>query len=194
MERLLMIDLLRKRRSIRRYKARPVDRKSLAVLIEAALRAPSSRNTKPCELIVVDDPVLLEKLSQSKEHGSQFLKDAALGLIVCADSTKSDVWVEDCSIVSILVQMAAQALKLGSCWIQIRNRKRADGTTSEEYIQQTIGLPRHIRVESIISIGHPAEKKKPLPESQLEFARVRYNNYSEEFKAGVKKAPAKKVR
>jgi nitroreductase len=193
MEETPVIDLMRKRRSIRLYKTKPVDRKSLTLLIEAALRAPSSNNRKPCEFIVVDDPALLEKLSDAKERGSQFLKGAALGIIVCGDAARSDAWIEDCSIASILVQMTVQALKLGSCWIQIRNRKRADGTTSEEYIQKLMGLPDNMKVESIISIGHPAEKKEPVPKAQLAFDKIRYNNYSEKYISSGRKSPAKKV-
>jgi hypothetical protein len=45
-----------------------------------------------------------------------------IGIVVCGDRTQSDVWIEDCSIASILAQMASQSLGLGSCWIQVRNR------------------------------------------------------------------------
>ena len=178
-----MIDLLRKRRSIRKYTGKPVDKKSTGLLVESLLRAPSSRNNKPWEFIVVDDPELLSLLSESKEHGSQFLKGAALGIVVCADSTKSDVWVEDCSIASILVQMTAQSLGLGSCWIQIRNRKHKDKITSEKYIKKLLGLPKQIKVEAIISFGHPGEKKKPIAKSALDYDKVRHNNYSVQFTA-----------
>src|SRR5574340_493146 len=115
-----MMNLVRKRRSIRTYTREPVDRESLDLLVEAMLRSPSSRNRQPWEFVIVDDPQLLSKLSEAKEHGSGFLQNAPLGIVVCADSAKSDVWVEDCSIAAILVQMVAQSLGLGSCWIQIR--------------------------------------------------------------------------
>lgn len=184
-----MIDLLRKRRSIRKYAGKPVDKKSLGLLIEALLRAPSSRNNKPWEFIVVDDPELLSQLSESKEHGSQFLRGAALGIVVCADSRKSDVWIEDCSIASILVQMVAQSLGLGSCWIQIRNRKQNERKTSEQYVQKILGLPKHIKVESIMSIGHPGEKKKPIAKSALDYEKIRCNNYSEQYSPGKKAGP-----
>ncbi len=176
-----MIDLLRKRRSIRKYAGKPVDKKTLGLLIEALLRAPTSRDIQPCEFIIVDDAELLSGLSESKEHGSQFLRNAALGIVVCADSTKSDVWVEDCSIASILVQMAAVSLGLGSCWIQIRNRKHDAKKTSEKYIQKLLGLPPHIKVEAIMSIGHPGESRKPVPKSKLKYEKVRRNNYSEQY-------------
>jgi nitroreductase len=176
-----MIELLRRRRSIRKYSGEKIDKKSRELLIEALLRAPSSRDSKPWEFIIIDDPELLTKLSEAKEHGSQFLKNADLGIVVCADSTKSDVWVEDCSIASILVQIVAVSLGLGSCWIQIRNRKHKGSKTSEQYIQKLLGLPKHIKVESIISIGHPGETKKPVTKSRLQYDKVRRNQYSEYY-------------
>ena len=173
-----MIDLLRKRRSIRKYTRKPVDKRSLKLLIEALLRSPTSRNIRPWEFIIVDDRELLVKLSKAKEHGSAFLKDAALGIVVCADGMQSDVWVEDCSIASMLVQMTAQSLGLGSCWIQIRKRRRDEKKTAERHVQQLLGLPGHIKVESIISIGHPDEKRKPVAKDALLYKKISYNRFS----------------
>ena len=102
---------------------------------------------------------------------------AALGVVVCADSTKSDVWVEDCSVASILLQMAAQSLGLGSCWIQIRNRTFDDKTTSEEHVRSVLRMPGHIRVESIIALGYPAEEKEPIPFEDLDYTKIRINSF-----------------
>jgi nitroreductase len=85
------------------------------------------------------------------------------------------VWVEDCSIASIVVQLAAQSLGLGSCWIQIRKRAHSKDTSAEEYIQELLGIPQHMKVESIISLGYPAEVKKPVPLEKLEFEKIRFN-------------------
>lgn len=176
-----MIELLRKRRSIRVYRTEPLDRGEIDLLIEALLRSPSSRNINPWEFVVVDDRDILTKLSLAKQHGSDFLRDAAVGIVVCADGTKSDVWVEDCSIASILAQMTALSLGLGSCWIQIRNRQHDRNTTSEEYIRELLGLPEHIRVESIISIGRPDETRGPLSAKSLQYDKVRHNSYGVEW-------------
>lgn len=159
---------------------------SLDLLIEALLRAPSSRNINPWEFIVVDDPTLLTRLSAVKEHGSAFLKHAPLGIVICADSTKSDVWVEDCSIAAILLQMTAVSLGLGSCWIQIRNRRHDEASTAEAYIRSLLGLPAQINVESIISIGHPAEKREPLPAEALEYAKVKHHHYARTWRKAPK--------
>jgi nitroreductase len=177
-----MIDLVRSRRSIRSYTSRPIDSHSVDLLVETLLRAPSSRNNNPWQFIVVDDRELLQSLSAAKENGSAFLKGAALGIVVCADSSQSDVWIEDCSIASILVQMTAHSIGLGSCWIQIRKRAHNADASSEVYIQNLLGLPEHLSVESIIAVGHPAESRAPLPTDALQRDKVRRNHYSVPFR------------
>jgi len=174
-----MIELLRKRRSIRSYTDEPVAQEALNTLVEALLRAPTSRNNTPWEFVVVDDRELLQKLSSAKEHGSSFLKGSPLGIVICADGGKSDVWVEDCSIAAILVQMTAESLGLGSCWIQIRLRSHDADTTSESYIKGVLGLPEQLHVLAIVSIGHPRELRPPLPADQLQYAKVKHNGYAQ---------------
>lgn len=172
-----MIDLLRKRRSIRIYEDRKIEPEKIEILKEALLRSPSSRNINPWEFILIDDKGLLKKLSKAKEHGSEFLEDATLGVVVCGDEKRSDVWIEDCSIASILVQMVAQSVGMGSCWIQIRNRMHNKAMTSEEYIRRLLDIPENMKVESIISIGYPAEKKSSIPKEKLQFKKIRMNKY-----------------
>jgi len=176
-----MIDLLRTRRSIRKYTQKPIDGKTIDVLIEALLRSPTSRNGKSWEFVIADDRELLVKLSKAREQGSQHVRDAALGIVVCADSTKSDVWVEDCTIAAILVQMTAHDLGLGSCWIQIRNRNHTAGMSSEHHIQGLLGLPQYIKVECMVSIGYPDEIKKPVAKSELDYNKVKHNHYSRPY-------------
>ena len=172
-----MIEILRSRRSIRKYEKKGIDSNVLDIFKEALLRCPSSRGINPWVFIFVDNHDLLNRLSQAKEHGSGFLKDAPLGIVVCGDETKSDVWVEDCSIASIVIQLTAHSLGLGTCWIQIRNRFHKKETTSEQYIQELLGIPEHLRVECVISIGYPAETKTPLPFERLDFDKIKHNGY-----------------
>lgn len=173
-----MIELLRTRRSIRKFTAEKIDPAHIATLTEAALRAPSSRGINPWEFILVDDPAILQQLSRAKQHGAGFLHGAPLGIVVCADSTKSDVWVEDCSIAAIIIHLTAHGLGLGSCWAQMRNRAHDGDRTAEAYIQELLGLPEHIKVESIIGIGHPAETKSPVSADSLQHEKIRYNRWS----------------
>ena len=167
-----MLDILRKRRSIRRYRSKDIEPETIELLKEAALRAPSSRDIKPWRFVFVTDKALLEKLSRAKESGSSFLKGAALGVVVCADEDESDVWIEDCSIASIILQLAGISFGLGSCWIQIRNRMYSDNISSEEYIRGVLDLSKGTRVESVISLGYSDEDKSSVPKEQLDYHKI----------------------
>ena len=172
-----MIELLRNRRSIRKYTDKSIDPEKIELLKEAVLRSPSSRNFDLWEFIFVDEKGLLKQLALCKPHGAKFLEHAALGIVVFADEQRSDVWIEDCSIASILVQMAAQSIGLGSCWIQIRKRAYDENKSSEDYIKDLLNLPGHMKVESIISLGYPAEKRDPIPKEDLKYEKIRLNSY-----------------
>ena len=173
-----MIELLRKRRSIRKFTADKVLPEARQTLMEAALRSPSSRGNNPWEFIVVDEPELLRQLARAKQHGSEFLKNVPLAIVVCADSAQSDVWVEDCSIAAIIIQLTALSLGLGSCWAQMRNRPHNKDVTAERYIQELLGLPEQVKVECVLGIGHPDEKKQPVPADKLSHDRIKYNRWA----------------
>jgi nitroreductase len=168
-----MLDLLRKRRSVRKYNDKPIEPELIELLKEAAVRSPTSRNFRPWRFIFVTDRTKLEALSRAKPSGSSFLKGAGLGVVVCANENESDVWIEDCSIASILLQLTGQSLGLGSCWIQIRKRIHDDDTqTAEEYVKDLLELPANFKVESIIAFGYPDEEKPPIPKEQLEYNKI----------------------
>lgn len=174
-----MIELLRRRRSIRSYTTDTVEPEMVRTLVEALLRAPTSRNLKPWSFIVVEDRDLLGKLSESKEHGSSFLRQAPLGIVICGDPRVSDVWTEDCSIAAILVQTVAQSLGLGSCWIQIRQRRHDENSTADDYIRNLLGIPEPVQVECIVAIGHPSIAREPVPASDLDYHKVKRNRFSD---------------
>ena len=173
-----MIEILRKRRSIRKYTEQKIESEKIEILKEALLRSPTSRNFQPWEFIIIEDREMLHKLSESKPHGASFLAEAALGIVILGDSEKSDVWVEDCSIASILVQLTAQSLHLGTCWIQIRNRSHNKDVTSEQYIQELLKISDHIQVESIIALGYPAEERSGVTKEELDYSKIRKDAYS----------------
>jgi nitroreductase len=171
------MSLIQKRRSIRRFLAKPIEDEKIEMLIEAALRAPSSRGLNPWEFIVVTERDLLEKLSSAKTHGSEFLKNAPLGIVVCADEDRCDVWVEDCSIASTFIFLASESMGLRSCWIQIRERMHSDSRTSEAYVAEVLDIPSRLKVESIIAVGYPDEKKPPHKKEELQYEKVYLNQY-----------------
>ncbi len=173
----MFMSLIRKRRSIRRFLDKPVEKEKLDLLVEAALRAPSSRGVNPWHFVVVTDREMLNRLSQSKEHGSAFLKNAAAGIVVCADASKSDVWVEDASIATTVIHLAAASLDLGSCWIQIRERMHAPQQTAEAYVAEQLKLPAALKVQAIVALGYPDESKTPHARESLPDAQVHAGFY-----------------
>ncbi len=176
----MFLSLIEKRRSIRKYLRTPVETEKLEMLIEAALRAPSSMGTNPWEFVVVTDPSVLEKLSKAKPHGATFLKNAPLAIIVCADPDKSTVWIEDASIAAIYIHLAAESLELGSCWIQIRDRMYNETRSAEDYISEILDIPKNLKVEAMIAIGHPDEKKIPRSKENLPYEKVFMGAYGKQ--------------
>jgi len=177
----MVMSLIQKRRSIRKFSDKPIEPEKIDLLLEATLRAPSSKGLNPWEFIVVIDRDLLERLSQAKEHGSAFIKNAPLGIVVCADPQKSDVWVEDASIASTFLHLAAESLGLGSCWIQIRERMHDGKKSAQEYIAETLNIPAAMQVESIIAVGYPDEKLPPHKKEELLFEKVHRDTYGRPY-------------
>ncbi len=170
----MLIDLLRTRRSIRRFRDCRVEEEKVDLLIEAALRSPSSRNRQPWEIIVVTDPPLIAQLATAKPDGSALLQGAPLVIVVCATPDRSDVWVEDASIVTTLLHLEAHELGLGSCWVQIRLRRHDERQTAADHVADVLGLAPGITVEAMLAIGYPAENKDGHPQASLAYEKVSY--------------------
>lgn len=173
----MLIDLLRARRSLRRFTDQPVEREKLDLLLEAALRAPSSKGNNPWEFIVVTDKARIRDLSVAKAHGATFLAGAPLVIVVCADPAKSDVWVEDAAIATTLIHLQATDLGLGSCWVQLRLRQREDGADSQEYMRALLGLPEGMMALAMVGIGYPTDIKKGHADASLCHHLVSYEQF-----------------
>ncbi len=168
----MFIELERKRRSIRKYQDRPIEPEKVDLLVEAALLAPSSRANRPWEFVVIQESALIEKLGKAKSSGSAFVAGAPLVVVVCADTEKSDVWVEDASIASTMILLAAESAGLGACWVQIRNRTHDETKTAEEYIRDILHLPERIAVLAMIAMGYPDENKPSYEKDELLYDQV----------------------
>lgn len=178
----MFFELLESRRSIRKFDGRPVEAEKVEKLVEAALRAPSGRSINPWSFVVIDDRESLKRLAAAKSHGSKFVKNAALGVVVCADPEKSDTYVEDASIAAIFIHLAAASLGLGSCWVQIRNRKRDDGSAAQDFVARELGLPEGLVVQAIVAIGYPDEAKKGHSRESLDYHKVFKNKFGKDWR------------
>lgn len=167
-----MIDLLLKRRSIRKYKKTRIGKYEMETILQAGLLAPSGRGVKPWEFVVVEEEPVLEALSKAKPHGGAFLKDAPLAIVVLADTEKTDVWVEDASIALTLMQLTAETLGLGSCWVQIRKRPHDESESAGEHIKRLLKVPDCYAVEAVLAVGHPDETRPPRELGGLDWSKI----------------------
>lgn len=173
----MFMQLIKRRRNIRKFRDKAVEQEKIELLLEAALRSPSSRNLNPWEFIVVTDKQTLLELSLSNPHEAALLKTAPLGIVVIIDTQMCDVWVEDSSIASTYIQLAAESFGLGSCWIQIRKRFYKDTATAGERISEILNIPEKYAVVSIIAIGYHYEANGGHKQENLLNAIVHYEKY-----------------
>jgi len=170
-------ELSKKRRSVRKFTPQKVEQEKIDAILEAALRSPSGNALRPWEFVVVMDKALLEKLSNAKPSGAAFLKDAFMGIVVCADSSKSRLWIEDSTIAAVSMQYAAHSMGLGSRWSQFRGVNLNDSKSSRDYIAELLDIPDNLDIECIVAIGYPGEEMVPYEKQDLDFDKINYNCY-----------------
>lgn len=170
-------DLVQQRRSHRKFTSEEVDAEDVKLILRAALMAPTSKSQRAWHFVLVDNKTDLEKLSDAKDLGGQFIKDAPLAIVVLGDPMQNDCWVEDGSIAAISMQYQAEELGLGSCWVQMRGRGLSDGTTADTVIQGILDIPENYSVLCVIAIGHKADERKPQNEDKLKWENVHVDKF-----------------
>jgi nitroreductase len=148
-----VLELIKTRRSIRKYKKKAVPEDLVEKILEAGRWAPSASNSQPWEFIIVRDGKIKEEVAKATIYG-KFLADAPLGIAVVIDPKASTHPVEDGAITTQNMLLAAHALGLGTCWIG------SYGSAYEGKVKEILRIPNEKRVLSIISIGFPAESPK----------------------------------
>lgn len=155
-------DVLQKRRSIRKFLTVPVEKDKWTAVLEAGVMAPSSGNLQLWKVIIVRSPEDRVKLA-SICHDQQWMVDAPVHFIVCADTTMADQYygtrgkmlyaVQDCAAFIQNMLLKATNLGLGSCWVS---------SFDEERLRVFFGIPPNIRPQAIIPIGY-ADEVVPMP-------------------------------
>lgn len=161
-------ELLLKRRSVRKFTDENITKKELNQILKAGLLAPTSRNRKPCNFLVVSNKETLKELADVKEHGSKFLADANKAIVVIANTLVSDTWIEDSSIALSFMHLMAANIGVGSCWIQIHLRKSSEGEDSEKLVRDIVKIDDYFRVVGILALGIPDGDVKPHSLDELD--------------------------
>lgn len=166
------LDIILHRRSVRRYQERSIEPDKTEQLLQAALASPSSKHLNPWEFIVVEDKDVLAKMSGCTTYGSKMLKEAAMGIVVCVDSSLTDTWQCDGAIAAEHILLCASNIGLGACWVQVYNREGA-----ESLVRELCNIPERLNVLCIISLGYPNEDKKPINPEHLQYDKIHYGQY-----------------
>ncbi len=169
--------LVQMRRSHRKFTDEEIDPEQVKLILRAALMSPTSKGVRAWQFVVVDDKMDLEKLSDAKTMGGQFIKGAAMAVVVLGDPMQNDCWVEDGTIAAISMQYQAEDLGLGSCWVQMRGRGLSDGTTADTVIRGILDIPENMSVLCVVAFGHKADVRQPQNEDKLKWENVHVGKY-----------------
>jgi len=150
-----MLDVILRRRSIRRYTGDAVDEAAEREMLRAAMYAPSAGNQQPWHFVLVKDRALLEEIAKVHPHAAMCAQ-AAGAVVVCSrveGAKHSVMWPQDCSAATLNMLLAAESLGLGAVWLGVYPREdRMAGVAG------LFGLPEGILPFSIVAYGHPAEE------------------------------------
>lgn len=166
------MDAILSRRSIRKYVKKPIPKKMLKELLEAAMSAPSADNEQPWHFVIIDNPQILVKIPTFHNH-AQMLKEASVAILVCSDKKlekHNEMWIQDCSAATENILIAVQAKGLGAVWLGIYPREeRVTG------MRKLLKIPEHVTPFSLVSIGYPAEQKPKA--NRYNVSRIHYNKW-----------------
>ena len=168
-----ILETIFKRRSIRTYTEQKVSREILTQLLQAGMAAPSAKNSRPWEFVVVTKEDILAQLRARLKYGDYNAPAAivVLGNLKIAQSDSSyRFWVQDCTAAVENILIAAAGLGLGTVWIG--SYPKEDVIKTE---QDILGIPEEIYPLALIYVGYPAEDKPPR--TQYEESRVHWERY-----------------
>lgn len=171
-----LLDLVRERRSIRSYTSQPIPDSTLEAILKIAMFAPSSFGQRPVEFVVLKDKTMLQSVAACKRIGAPSVAQASAAIIVMADPQKGELWIEDTSVAATYLLLAAQQYGIGACWNQIRDRAGRHGTASSE-ICGLLNIPARYQILCVIALGFPAESKRPVEESDLDFSKIHIGSF-----------------
>ena len=143
-------------------------------VLRAALIATYGKDGNTVELYPVEDPHLLERLADARDHGAECIAQAPMAVAVVADRLYDGAWVENCS--AVVWTMCAQAAERQLAYrsVQIRGYQLTDGTMSDEVVRGILDIPESKTVYAVVAIG-TADKSAPpveIDDEQLEWQRI----------------------
>ncbi len=163
-----LLEAIEKRRSVRSYQERPVEREKLERIFRAARLAPSACNFQEWRFVVVTDKEKRQALMQAANN-QKFVGQAPVVIACCAETDKhvmrcgEPCYPIDVAIAIDHITLAAVALGLGTCWI---------GSFYPEKVRGILNIPASIQVVELLTLGYPADK--PLAKNRKALGEIRF--------------------
>ena len=166
-----IFEAIKRRRSIRKYEQKVVEKEKLSKVLEAARLAPSAMNRQPYAFVVTSENETIEKISSACNQEW----DAPTIIVVCAFPEEAwvrddgeEYWKADAAIAMNNMSLQACAEGLGTCWI---------AAFKEEKIKDILGIGPEARVVAMTPLGYPAEKKGPVTNRKTIDELVHYERW-----------------
>ena len=157
------------RKSVRKYLNKGVEDEKITTLLKAGMAAPSGKDVRPWEFIVVKERATLDSMAAALPY-AKMLADARVAIIVCGDSIRSSYWYLDCSAATENILLAAEALGLGAVW-----------TAAYPYedrmnvVRKYTNLPENILPLCVIPVGYPEGVQSP--KDKFDETKIHYEKY-----------------
>ena len=152
-----VLEAIKTRRSIRKYRAETVPEDKLEKVLDAGRWAPSAHNSQTWKFIVLRDPGIRDSIAGLLRWG-RFLAQAPMGIAVVVDPRATNHPLEDGALAAYSMMLAAHSLGLGTCWV--------DPSASEEIVKPMLGIGAEEKLICILSIGYadeaPSRTRKEL--------------------------------
>jgi nitroreductase len=162
--------LVKRRRSIRRYKEFDIPPQDISAMLEAARLAPSAENSQPWRFIVVRDQIMKEIIAEAASGQKFITKANAIIMILgerrasCCPNTTS--WhVMDTMIAAEHLVLAATALGYGTCWVAMYETRPHRAI---DILKKTLGIPEDSEIIALVTVGLPDESPSARPRNELQ--------------------------
>ena len=173
-----MLNTILHRRSVRQYTEENIPEEKLNAILYAGLAAASSKNRRPWEFVVVRDKEMLTRLSDCRAGAGNLLGKCNAAIVVAADSELVDVWVEDCASAITQMHLMADALGVGSCWLQVRLRTTPDGSrAAQDVVKELLEIPDRYSVIAILTLGMPASHPEARMVDDLLLEKIHHEHF-----------------
>lgn len=157
-------DVVKKRKSIKKYKANELDREKLLKIIDAAMMSPSWKNEAPYKFILIDKDIIKQNIANTIINKSSAAATAVLNApmtaIIVAEPGASgnmegkDYYLVDSAIAMEHFILAATEEGYATCWI---------GSFDEKKIKELLAIPDNMRVVALTPIGEAQEEEEERP-------------------------------